>query len=102
MKSLHIPLLFAASFLAACQVQPDIQQIKDQNRQLSSDLQQANANIAQMKEQELHLREELAELNRVNDVLGVEKMSRIEESSVLRSQVRRFVQSQNDAYKDYI
>ncbi len=102
MKSPNIPLLFAASFLAACQVQPDIQQIKDQNRQLSSDLQQAHANIAQMKEQELHLREELAELNRVNDVLGVEKMSRIEESSVLRSQVRRFVQSQIDAYKDFM
>lgn len=101
MKSPYI-LLLASVFLSACQMQPDIQQIKDQNRQLSSDLQRAQSDIAQLKDQELRLREEIAELSRVNDVLDVEKMSRIQESSVLRSQVRRFVQSQIDAYKDFM
>lgn len=101
MKSPYI-LLLASVFLGACQMQPDIQQIKDQNRQLSSDLQRAQSDIAQLKDQELRLREEIAELSRVNDVLDVEKMSRIQESSVLRSQVRRFVQSQIDAYKDFM
>ncbi len=102
MKSSRILLLLSTALLCACQMQPDIQQIKDQNRRLNSELQKAQADIARLQEQELQLREEVAELYRVNDVLDVEKMSRIRESSGLRSQIRRFVQSQIDAYKDFM
>lgn len=102
MKLPLITLVAATVLLGACQLQPDIQQIKDQNLQLTNDLQRATLDIATLKSQEELLRQEIAELNRVNSVLDTEKMSRVQESSDLRSQVRRFVQRQIDAYKDFM
>lgn len=102
MKSSNILLLLSTALLGACQLQPDIQYLKDQNHLLHAELQQAQADIVRLKDQEWELREQIEELRRVNDVLDVEKMSRIQESSVLRGQVRRFVQSQIDAYKDFM
>lgn len=100
---LSISALFAMSaLLGACQLQPDVQQIKDQNVQLTHDLSHAQDSIAELQTQEWKLQQDIAELNRVNSVLDTEKSSRIQESSELRSQVRRFVLSQIDAYKNFL
>lgn len=95
-------LLVATVVLGACQVQPDIKQIQDQNLQLSTDLDKARQDIAQLQAQEQKLLTDITELNRVNNVLDTEKSSRVQESSELRSQVRRFVQNQIDAYKNFM
>lgn len=102
MKFSVINLLVVSLILGACQVQPEVKQIQDQNRQLTNDLNAAKNDIAKLRIQEAELRQEMAELSRVNDVLGTEKSSRVQESSELRGQVRRFVQTQIDAYKEFL
>ncbi len=84
--------------LSACQTSPDVKKLD----QLKSDLGEAQKNIAQLQAQEVELRKDLAEKARVNSVLGVEKTSRVQESSELRGQVRTFIQKQIDAYKDFL
>lgn len=95
-------LLISTLVLGACQTQPQMKQMQDQNRQLSADLERANNSIAQLQQQETALRQQLAENARVMEVLGTEKTVRVQESSELRSQVRRFVQHQIDSYKDFL
>lgn len=95
-------LLIATLFLGACQTQPAIKQMQDQNRQLTDDLNNTRKDIAQLQAQEQKLRDDIAELSRINNVLDTEKSSRVQESSELRGQVRRFVQKQIDAYKDFM
>ncbi len=97
-----ILLVASAAFLGACQSQPDVKKVQEQNIQLQGDLKVANENIAQLQLQELKLRQNIAELHRVNNVLDTEKSSRVQESSELRGQVRRFVQNQIDAYKNFM
>jgi hypothetical protein len=99
---LPIALLISTLVLSACQSQPQIKQMQDQNRLLAADLERANNSVAQLQQQETELRQQLAENTRVMDVLGTEKSVRVQESSELRSQVRRFVQHQIDAYKDFL
>ena len=96
--------LFLISFLglSACQTQPQMKQLQDQNRLLAADLARANNSLAQLQKEEAALRQDLAERERVMSVLGTEKSLRVQESSELRSQVRRFVQHQIDAYKDFL
>ena len=95
-------LVLVALVLGACQTQPNIKQMEDKNRQLKAELDQANAQIQQLQESESRLSQELSERERVIGVLGTEKSSRIQESSELRGQVRRFVQHQIDAYRDFL
>lgn len=95
-------LLVSTLVLGACQTQPQMKQMQDQNRLLSADLERANNSIAQLQQQETALRQQLAENARVMEVLGTEKTVRVQESSELRSQVRRFVQHQIDAHKDFL
>lgn len=95
-------LLLSMVLLSACQTQPEMKQMQSQNQQLKADLESAKNNIASLKIQESELRQELTEKTRVMNVLGTEKSSRVQESSELRSQVRRFVQHQIDAYKDFL
>ena len=98
MKSVNSIILFGVFLLSACQTSPDVAKMK----QLNADLIEAKSNIAQLEAQEAELRKDLAETSRVNSVLGVEKTSRVQESSELRGQVRTFVQKQIDAYKDFL
>ncbi len=97
-----LAVIGVALLLGACQTQPNIKQMQDQNQQLRTELDRANQQIGQLQQQETELREELAERERVIGVLGTEKSSRIQESSELRGQVRRFVQYQIDAYRDFL
>lgn len=101
MKARGLLILFAL-VLSACQTQPNSKQMQDQNMQLKADLERANNTIAQLQIQEGELRQNLAEKERVMDVLGTEKSSRVQESSELRGQVRLFVQNQIDAYKEFL
>ncbi len=98
MKLVNGLILFGIVTLSACQTSPDVKKME----KLKADLGVANNNIAQLQKQEVELRQDLAEKTRVNGVLGVEKTSRVQESSELRGQVRVFVQKQIDAYKDFL
>lgn len=100
MSRMLAPIIFLS--VSACQLQPDIKQLQNENQKLDADLQKARANIEQLHIQERQLQAQLAELSRVNAVLDTEKMSRVQESSQLRSQVRSFVQHQIDVYKEFL
>jgi predicted component of type VI protein secretion system len=86
--------------LSACASQPGVKQ--NQVQQMKADLDAAKNTIAQLRVSEAELKKELAEKNRVIGVLGTEKTSRVQESSELRGQVRRFVQNQIDAHKNFM
>ena len=88
--------------LSACQIQPDMRQMQEKNRKLNGDLQEAKADIEKLNQQQTKLQKDIRELSRVNSVLDTEKSSRVQESSELRSEIRRFVQRQIDAYKDFL
>ena len=97
-----ISVALCALMLAGCQTPPNIKQAQDQNRELRQLLQQANRQIAGLQRQEADLRSEVDELERVVNVLGTEKSSRVQESSDLRSQIRGFVQQQIDLLKEFL
>jgi len=88
--------------LAGCQVNPDVKQLKSQNQQLVQQLSTAQAEVARLTRREQLLQGDVTELGRVVNVLGAEKTSRVEESSVLRGQVRQFVLQQIDVLKDFL
>lgn len=88
--------------LSACQSPQNVQQLKQENKQLQSDLSGANQQIAQLQKNEQALQSQVQELNRVMGVLGTEKSSRVQESSQLRGLVRAFVQDQIDLLKDFL
>lgn len=98
MKLVNSVIMFGVVVLSACQTSPDVKKME----QLNADLVTAKSTIATLESQEVELRKDLAEKSRVNSVLGVEKTSRVQESSELRGQVRSFVQKQIDAYKDFL
>lgn len=95
-------LLVATALTAGCQTQPNMQKMQDENKQLQSELDQARAKIVTLENQEQALQGEIDELKRVMSVLDTEKTVRVQESSVLRSQVRRFVQKEIDELKDFM
>jgi hypothetical protein len=101
MKIKIIPLVMVA-LLAGCGTQPSIKQMENDKRQLQGDLNKANTQIGQLQAQEALLRQEIDELKRVVGVLGTEKTSRVKESSVLRGQVRRFVQQEIDGLREFL
>lgn len=98
--------LFIASaivlLLSGCQTPADIQQLQNDNQQLQQQLAQANQQIATLNETQAKLEAEAAELNRVIDVLGTEKTSRVVESTSLRGQVRGFVKGQIDQLRRFV
>ncbi len=98
MKLVNSIMLFGVVALSACETSPDVKKMN----QLNADLIAAKSDIVKLEAQEAELRKDLAEKARVNTVLGVEKTSRVQESSELRGQVRSFVQKQIDAYKDFL
>jgi len=88
--------------LFGCQVNPDVKQLNSKNRQLIQQLSTAQAEVLRLKQREQTLQGDVVELGRVASVLGTEKSSRVEESSVLRGQVRKFVLQQIDVLKGFL
>ncbi len=92
----------AACLLAGCQAPPDIQQLQQEKGAVEQQLKQARDNIDKLQADNVVLEQEVAELNRVIAVLSEEKSSRVEESTSLRGEVRQFVQSQIDQFKQFL
>lgn len=88
-------------FLASC-VSPDMQMMQEKNKKLEQDVAAANNEIAQLKKTESELRETIGTLRQTANVLTTEKTSRVEESSSLRGQVRKFVQNNIDDLKTFM
>jgi len=97
--SLVFIFLFA---VAGCQAPANIQQMQSQNAQLQQQLNQSQLEIDQLQVDKQQLQQSNQELERVMSVLGTEKESRTAESSLLRGQVREFVQHHIDALKAFL
>lgn len=95
-------LLLLSALLVACQTTPATQQLLAEKQSLENQLADSNSKISQLEADKHTLEDENAELNRVLSVLNTEKSSRVEESSVLRGQVRKFVQNQIDLLKQFL
>ena len=80
----------------------DMKKLQDQNSSLQQQLGQARQQINTLQAEKSVLKKDVAELNRVVGVLGQEKSSRVQESTSLRGQVRRFVQDQIDGLKQFL
>jgi|SRR5690554_2134182 len=88
--------------LSGCQTPPDIKQVQDKNQQLQNELAQAHHKIDALASEQVRLQGEIDELNRIKGVLDTEKTVRVQKSSELRGQVRRFVQREIDMLKDFM
>lgn len=88
--------------LSACQSTPQVQLLKAQNENLQSELTDAKQRISELEIEGSRKQTDIDELNRVLGVLDTEKSSRVRESSVLRGQVRKFVQDQIDSLKKFL
>lgn len=95
-------VLAGVSLIAACQTPPDIQQLQNENTALQAQLIDAKNAIGELEADKVVLQQDMAELNRVIDVLGEEKDSRVSESTNLRGQARHFVQQQIDVLKEFL
>lgn len=91
-----------AIVLAACQATPQVSELQNQNASLEKELAGAKQRIAQLQKQENALQGQVQELEQLASVLTNEKTSRVQESSELRAQVRRFVQQQIDDLKAFL
>lgn len=99
-RILVLMLCFVA--LYGCQTPPDLQALQDKNGSLQQQLGTANKQIRQLETEQESLEQDIAELNRVVTVLGMEKSSRVTSSTNLRGQVRQFVQNQVDSLKAFL
>lgn len=94
-------VVFCLVLLSACASQ-DVQVLQKEKADLQSQLNDANSEIRRLKQEESNLREKVSALEHTTSVLAAEKTSRIEESSSLRGQVRKFVQNNVDAFKQFM
>lgn len=95
-------LLCGSVLMWGCQTPPDIKQLQDKNGALQHQLGQAKETIRTLENDKQLLQQNVAELERVKGILGQEKSSRVVESTHLRGEVRRFVQSQIDTLKQFL
>jgi len=72
------------------------------NKNLRQELAAAQGEIGQLQGRNTLLKQEVENLKQVAAVLNTEKSSRVKESSVLRGQVRKFVQDQVDGLKQFL
>jgi len=103
MKVSFVKLVAACAvvLLSACASQ-DMQTLQKEKENLQSQLEGANAEIRRLKQVESGLRDKIGTLEHTTSVLATEKTSRVEESSSLRGQVRKFVQDNVDAFKNFM
>lgn len=99
---LHWIIVLGCLTLTACQTPPNMQQLQTEKQGLEVELKAAEQEITQLQAERDKLQSELDETNRVLGVLGGEKTARVEESSTLRNEVRRFAQSQIDGLKSFL
>lgn len=95
-------ILGVGTILSACQTTPAQKELLTKNKTLQTELDASRQTIKQMELKQDKLSQDIATLEGVVGVLGEEKSSRVEESSQLRNQVRKFVQGQIDAYKQFL
>lgn len=95
-------LLAMVGVLAGCQLPATLKPLQDENEALKGQLSEARQEIDQLTTQTRLLKNEVTELNRVTGVLSTERNARVEESSSLRGQVRRYMQQQIDALKEFL
>lgn len=88
--------------LGGCQSTKNQSEFERENNSLKQQLQSAQAEIGQLKGNNVLLSREIENLNHVVSVLGTEKQSRTVESSVLRGKVRSFVQNQVDYFRGFL
>jgi outer membrane murein-binding lipoprotein Lpp len=87
--------------LAGCASQ-DTKALAEKNQALEQQLATANGEILQLKQTQNDLRDTIGQLRDTANVLTTEKTSRVEESSSLRSQVRKFIQDNIDNLKIFM
>lgn len=80
----------------------NIQELQAEMGQLETDLMDSQSEIESLKADRQRLQDKLANLENVNSALGTEKSSRVEESSALRGEVRKFVQTNIDNLKEFL
>ncbi len=95
-------LILAALSLTACQTPPNMQQLESEKQSLQVELKAAEQEITKLKSERDAIQSDLNEANRVIGVMGGEKSARVQESSTLRNEVRRFVQRQIDGLKSFL
>ncbi len=88
--------------LSGCQTPVNIQELESRNQSLQQQLDMAQNEIQSLESERSQLQTALDESNRVREIIGKEKSSRFNEATLLRSQVRRFVQDQIDVYKSFL
>lgn len=102
MKHSYAIFAVSAALLMGCQATPEVQTLVNEKQALEKQLSESNRRISQLEADKRLLEGDNAELNRVLGVLDTEKSTRVQESSDLRGQVRKFVQSQIDLLKTFM
>ncbi len=96
---LSIPCILV---LSGCQAPLNTHELEIRNQSLHQQLNLAQNKIQTLESKSQQLQNALNESNRVRKIIGKEKSSRFNESTLLRSQVRRFLQEQIDVYKSFL
>jgi len=102
MPRIILALAVSTLLITGCAPPENLRQMGDRNRVLQGKLQTASGEIDRLKTQEVVLRKDMAELNRVINVLDSERNSRTQESGYLRGQARKFMQGQIDTFKEFL
>ncbi len=95
-------VVLSGGVFTGCQTAPETQQLISKNEKLQAQLSDAKQRISELEFDGNQKQADIDELNRVLGVLDTEKSSRVKESSVLRGQVRKFVQEQIDSLKSFL
>ena len=98
----YLILLFSTALLFGCQTPPNIQQLENKNQTLQQQLNSANQKINTLESDYKKLNSEMNEKSRVMGIIDTEKTSLTKESTLLRSQLRTFVQGQIDSLKSFL
>ncbi|MFL0796861.1 MAG: hypothetical protein K6L73_05160 [Cellvibrionaceae bacterium] len=95
-------IVLSAALLSACQTTPAQKELLNKNKSLEKQLSVSQTKVLELERKEAKLNQDVKRLEGIVGVLGEEKSSRVEESSQLRNQVRKFAQNQIDTYKQFL
>jgi len=98
----RLSVTFAVLMVGACATPPQTQVLVNENKVLQGQLAEASSRVSRLEADNRLKQQEIDELGRVLGVLDTEKSSRVQESSVLRGQVRNFIQDQIDSLKGFL
>lgn len=99
---LAVTSILTIALLSGCGSTGNKGELAQVNKNLRQEIAQQKTEISQLKGTNTLLNKEIDELKHVISVLDTEKSSRVKESSVLRGQVRTFVQNQVDGLKQFL